>query len=517
MKILYVLFISFTALLAKIRVILSCNCSPPLNVSECKKLKFLLKFKIMRKLTLSGLFACGSAFLLSVPIRTQVAEWLATDDGLAARVCTDYFGNSFTAGQFVGSAVIGGSNYSSNGLQDIAVVKRNPTGQVLWVTTFGSAQGDYVYDIGFDAGGYVWLTGIFAGTLTIGSYTFTSQGSNDVFVAKLNAATGAVEFAARCGGTGNDSGLGLEVTPSGHVYLSGIFVGNFNYGSFTLSGPSYEVYLLRLNSNGSLVWGTSISGAGIESMWSIASDANENVFVCGLSTSASATFAGTSQALQGNNHFIAGFNAAGQFLWAALSNFNGEIYAATADAAGNVYFTGNFDSQATFASIQLTAAGGDDILVGKLNPSGNYIWVQNLGGTGSEDGKDILSTGAGDVFVAGIFQGSITLGGTPLNASGAFNGFVAKMDPDGTVQWAMQSAGGTGSHIFHALAHYGTSLYVTASLSGAVTFGGLSASASTGLMAKVNTQANIVAGHVFMDQNADGQMDAVESGLPTCW
>lgn len=468
----------------------------------------------MRKLTLSGLFACGSAFLLSVPVRTQVAEWLATDDGLAARVCTDYFGNSFTAGQFVGSAVIGGSNYSSNGLQDIAVVKRNPAGQVLWVTTFGSAQGDYVYDIGFDASGYVWLTGIFAGTLTIGSYTFTSQGSNDVFVAKLNAATGAVEFAARCGGTGNDSGLGLEVTPSGHVYLSGIFVGNFSYGSFTLSGPSYEVYLLKLNSSGSLVWGTSISGPGIESMWSITSDANENVFVCGLSTSASATFAGTSQALQGNNHFIAGFNAAGQFLWAALSNFNGEIYAATADAAGNVYFTGNFDSQATFGSIQLTAAGGDDILVGKLNPSGNYIWVQNLGGTGSEDGKDILSTGAGGVFVAGIFQGSITLGGTPLNASGAFNGFVAKMDPDGTVQWALQSAGGTGSHIFHALAHYGTSLYVTASLTGAVTFGGLSASASTGLMAKVNTQANIVAGHVFMDQNADGQMDAVESGLP---
>lgn len=446
--------------------------------------------------------------------RAQVAEWLLAEEGMSARVCTDNFGNSFTAGQFVGTVSVGGFSFTSVGLQDVVVAKRNPNGQMLWAMSFGGTQADYVYDMGFDDDGYLWLTGVFAGTITIGNYAFTSQGSNDVFVVKLNAATGVVEYATRCGGSGNDAGLGLEVTPSGFVYLSGIFVGNFNYGSFTLSGPSYEIYLLKLNSSGSLVWGTSISGPGIESMWSITSDASENVYVCGLSTSASATFAGAAQAMQGNNHFIAGFNASGQLLWAALSNFNGEIYAACTDAAGYVYFTGNFDTQASFGSIQLNAAGSDDIVLGKINPSGAYEWVQSLGGTGAEDGKDVICTSTGSLYLTGIFQGNITLGGTPLSSGGSFRGFVAKFSPDGTINWAIQNSGGTGSHLFHALAAYGQSLYITASSSGTLSFGGLSVSTSTGFLAKLNTQANLVAGQIYLDQNANGLLDTLEAGLP---
>jgi hypothetical protein len=457
-------------------------------------------------------FSLFSVFLK--PTYSQVAEWLLAEDGMSARVCTDNLGNSFTAGQFVGTVSVGSFSFTSVGLQDVVVAKRNPNGQVLWAMSFGGTQADYVYDLGFDNDGYLWLTGVFAGSITIGSYTLTSQGSNDVFVVKLNAASGAVEYAVRCGGTGNDSGLGLEVTPSGFVYISGIFVGNFNFGTFTLSGPSYEIYLLKLNSSGSLVWGTSISGPGIESMWSITSDADENVFVCGLSTSASATFAGNSQALQGNNHFIAGFNAAGQFLWAALSYFNGEIYAACTDAAGNIYFTGNFDTQASFGNIQLNAAGSDDLILGKINPSGVYEWVQSLGGTGHEDGKDVICTSNGSLYLAGVFQGNITLGGMPLSSGSSMRGFVAKFSPDGTIQWAIQNSGGTGSHLFHALAAYGQSLYLTASSSGTLSFGGLSVNTSTGFLAKLNTQANIVAGQIFLDQNANGLIDTLEIGLP---
>lgn len=92
----------------------------------------------------------------------------------------------------MGTANIGGQTLNFLGQQDVAVVERNPAGQVLPVQNWGGTGGDYVYDMEYDHNGHVWVLGIFQETLTIGSYTLTSLGSNDVFILKLDAASGAV-------------------------------------------------------------------------------------------------------------------------------------------------------------------------------------------------------------------------------------------------------------------------------------------------------------------------------------
>ncbi|MCX7649693.1 MAG: T9SS type A sorting domain-containing protein [Flavobacteriales bacterium] len=444
----------------------------------------------------------------------QVSEWLQTDDLAPGRLCTDILNNSFAAGQFVGTANIGGQTLNSLGQQDVAVVKRNPAGQVLWVQNWGGTGGDYVYDIEYDHNGHVWVLGIFQGTLTIGSYTLTSLGSNDVFIVKLDAASGAVLYAARAGGAGNDSGLGLEINPAGELYVSGIFVGNFSYGSFNMSGPSYEVFLIKLDNNGTLLWGASIGGPGIESMWTLASDAWDNVYVCGFSTSATVSYAGSSQSMQGHNHFIAKFNGAGQFQWSALSSFSGEVVGASADAQGNLYFTGNFDTQAQFDTIQLTGLGGDDILLGKINAGGAYEWVYNVGGPGNEEGKELRCAPNGDVFVVGNFNVSFPWGTHLLSANGTYRNFVARLNPDGSPDWVIQTDGASNNHLMQSLAMSSDALYVGTVAYGHTTLGGLSATVSVGLVAKIHPEGNRIQGKIYSDLNGNGLWDSTEMALP---
>ncbi len=54
------------------------------------------------------------------------------------------------------------------------------------------------------------------------------------------------------------------------------------------------------------------------------------------------------------------------------------------DAFGNTYVCGYFYNNARFGNINLTAAGGTDGFVGKIGPSGNWVWGENMGGTSSD-------------------------------------------------------------------------------------------------------------------------------------
>src|SRR5688572_17920960 len=55
------------------------------------------------------------------------------------------------------------------------------------------------------------------------------------------------------------------------------------------------------------------------------------------------------------------------------------------DGSGNVYTTGYFSGTADFdpgaGTFNLTAAGGDDIYISKLDASGNFLWAKQMGGT----------------------------------------------------------------------------------------------------------------------------------------
>jgi hypothetical protein len=150
------------------------------------------------------------------------------------------------------------------------------------------------------------------------------------------------------------------------------------------------------------------------------------------------------------------------------------------DASGNVITTGFFQSTVDFDpsggifDVQnLSASGGSDIFVSKLNTSGNLSWAIRLGAASNDMGNAIVTDASDNVYVTGYFQGTVDFdpSGTTLSlvSAGAEDIFVAKYTSAGLLSWAKR-LGGSGSDIATGIALDGGNVVVTGTFSGTADF-----------------------------------------------
>lgn len=88
------------------------------------------------------------------------------------------------------------------------------------------------------------------------------------------------------------------------------------------------------------------------------------------------------------------------------------IRATAIDVDGNVYLAGSFRGTVSIGNATLTSAGGSDILLAKWNPaSSSYVWVRQAGGTGNDYCQNVAVNGA-SVYMVGSFQSIVASFGT---------------------------------------------------------------------------------------------------------
>lgn len=111
---------------------------------------------------------------------------------------------------------------------------------------------------------------------------------------------------------------------------------------------------------------------------------------------------------------------------------------------GDFYVAGIAQGPLNFGVTSLPAIGGSDGFVAKLDTDGDEIWAQRIGSTAHEEILSAAADSAGNVYVGGEFDTSIPFGSAALDltAAGIEDGWLAKIDPDGTVLWTA-SIGGT--------------------------------------------------------------------------
>jgi PKD-like domain/Beta-propeller repeat/Secretion system C-terminal sorting domain len=147
------------------------------------------------------------------------------------------------------------------------------------------------------------------------------------------------------------------------------------------------------------------------------------------------------------------------FEWAAQlgGGFVDNGYAIATDSFGNVYTTGSFMNNQILSDTAdfdpgvdfygLFSNGGADIFVSKLSPDGDLVWAVSFGDTGGDRGHGITTDADGNVYVVGLFKGSVDFdpgqGSYPLISS--FNhssSFVLKLDTNGSLIWARELGDG---------------------------------------------------------------------------
>ena len=148
------------------------------------------------------------------------------------------------------------------------------------------------------------------------------------------------------------------------------------------------------------------------------------------------------------------------------------------DDAGNVYVAGSFNGSITFGGSTMQTAGNDDAFVASLNASGNYRWSYQFGGSMYDSGRRVAVRGTSVTMVGG-FVGSMILNGTNVTSSGEMDTFIVNMTTDGAINWA-RSVGGTGNDRPNGLAIDSANNIVIVGFFGGTTNLGGSALASNG-------------------------------------
>ncbi|HRQ63612.1 MAG TPA: hypothetical protein PKZ76_01885, partial [Xanthomonadaceae bacterium] len=128
-------------------------------------------------------------------------------------------GDVYIAGHFSGTMQVGFDTLTSQGGQDVFVARLSATGQVLWARSAGSIVGDRVNDMVLDPAYNVYLVGEFSDTAVFGGIELFADGPySDAFVAKINP-SGDWQWARRMGGAGSDAATGVVPLPGNSTVI----------------------------------------------------------------------------------------------------------------------------------------------------------------------------------------------------------------------------------------------------------------------------------------------------------
>jgi len=317
---------------------------------------------------------------------------------------------------------------------------------LIWAKKIGGLNEDRAFATTVDIYGNVYTTGDFSGTVDFdpgpGINNMTAFSSHDIFISKLDS-NGSFLWAKQMGGAYNNRGNSIFVDINSNVYTTGWFSGK---GDFD---PGPGIFTMGYNE-----------------------DADANIFVSKLDAlggflwakaySSQNTDVGTSVKVDENGNvyvssvgypFLLKYDFSGKLLWSKyITAFNGFVYntSIAIDPFGNIYSTGTFNGSFDFdpgpGSFYMSSDPNyGNIFILKLNAAGNFVWAKQIGGTSFVGAASIAVDENSNVFITGAFAETSDFnpgsGIYNLISEGSTDSYVLKLDPIGNFLWVKQLKG----------------------------------------------------------------------------
>jgi len=149
------------------------------------------------------------------------------------------------------------------------------------------------------------------------------------------------------------------------------------------------------------------------------------------------------------------FDSIGTFVWAKTIRgaYEDRVHDLNIDSSRNLYLTGRFSGIADFDpgdGVEERTAAGEytDIYVLKLDPDGQFLWVNTIGAEKIELGYASTCDSSGNVFATGMFYETVDFDpgtGVDEHTSHIFpDTYLTKYDSDGNYLWT-RTWGGDGN------------------------------------------------------------------------
>jgi hypothetical protein len=225
-------------------------------------------------------------------------EWAGTTGGESGNnrahdIDFDNSGNVLITGSYGGTSDLdpttGVQLVSTIGLDDIYVIKLDPSGNFLWGHSFGGAWGDYGNSIINDENGFIYVTGQFRQTVDFdpgaGSVNLVAGSYVNTFIQKLSP-TGDLIWAKQFEGSGVEA-YSMKHDANNNLYLTGYMNGTVDLDpgagveSFTSFNGSSDIFVAKLDSDGNYLWASQFGGDGADFGRAIAVFDENNIYVSG--------------------------------------------------------------------------------------------------------------------------------------------------------------------------------------------------------------------------------------------
>src|ERR1017187_2333854 len=435
----------------------------------------------MKNLIIIQIILCS---ILAIPCEGQ-QYWLQKGGGSTidegTDISVDAGGNTYATGYFTGSATFGSTVLTSSGGEDIYLAQLSAAGVYNWAVKAGGSQSDRPMCIKTDAAGNSFITGFFNGTATFGTYTVTSTGLQDVFIAKFDN-TGTCLWAKSAGGSQSDIGNGIILDGSGNVLVTGQFTGTATFGSTVLTSVNnnVNVFTTKLDNNGNFLWAKSGTGPFQDKGIDVACDAAGNVYVTGM-FSDTITFDVTHFNNMMNAIFLVKYNAAGAEQWfvRAGGGIANTVSGIAIDGGGNPIITGSFQgTMSIFATSGLTTLTNtylNRIFAIKFSSSGSLVWSTSNGSANQVIANNIAVDASGNSYIIGNFecrfsQSADSYGQGTFNSVGNWDIFVTELNSSGIWQWSRQVGGHKDEHGNGIAVNSSSAVFITGSFNQDIIF-----------------------------------------------
>lgn len=243
------------------------------------------------------------------------------------------------------------------------------------------------------------------------------------------------EWVSGGGSQGSDKTRAIAVDPTGNVYIAGEISGAAEFGKHSVeSHGKMDVLVAKLSSGGEFLWVKSFGGSETDRAYGVTADAQGNVYVSGHFQSTDMKLNGVSQINNGDyDFFVLKLDPAGDLLWGRTGGGLGYDYAhaIALDSKGDVVVTGAVVGEAQLGSSTLNAASKErPIFVAKYTNNGELKWARCT--TGVNGGANGVGIDAMDqIYLGGSFNGQGSFDSVVLDGAKGSCGVILKMTSEG--------------------------------------------------------------------------------------
>ncbi|MGK3967864.1 hypothetical protein WMF38_27305 [Sorangium sp. So ce118] len=371
----------------------------------------------------------------------RIGENRENGDKEGLGVAFDGEGNILVAGSFTGTL----GSTQSLGSNDGFITKLEPSGDTFanWPRTFGGPGTDHCSVVARDADNNVIVAGTFDGDANIGGTSFTSRGSTDVFVAKLDP-QGNVLWVASISGVNAELVHGIAVDPENNIVVAGEIGSTATLRDAmartrTMMGNGGgDAFVVKLDGAGGLLWDSHFGNPSHQAALDVAITPDNDVVVVGRS-SGTVEFGRFVLSATDQDAFVAKLDATtGEPSWAKIlgGSMDQEFAGVAADHEGNIVVAGSTRGAINFDGLFSAYAGGTDAVVAAFGADGRHLWNHSYGDAANQRVLGVAADQAGNFLLVGEFEGSLNVLTPPLSSRGGHDAFLAKLDPAGETVWA---------------------------------------------------------------------------------